>query len=173
MNINIFLNLLIALLVTSVEGFAPLSSVTNTAAKQCAGRTTTNTHANSNANAAVLLSASQDSNQGDKADEEEMDDYDFEAGFQQRLEQEGGISGVQAKATKRSVDSVKRDVTGSFKSNIDLLSTNEIDLLPATEWNLTLGFLALVVVLAVGTHLSSPQPFELNSDGEQLGFGVL
>lgn len=159
MKIILFLNLLIVLLVTSVDGFAPLSTVTNT--KQC-GRTTT-----SNVNAALApapagpLSASQDSNQGDN---EETDEYDFEAGFQERLKKDGGRTGIKVKAAKRSVDSVTRDVTGSVKNKIDLLS--------ASEWNLTVGVLGLVVLLAIGTHFASPQPFETSTNGEQLGFGV-
>mmetsp|Transcript_28480 Transcript_28480/g.42247 ORF Transcript_28480/g.42247 Transcript_28480/m.42247 type:complete len:157 (+) Transcript_28480:78-548(+) len=155
MKITIFFKMLIALFVTSVEGFAPLSTVAN---KQC-GRT--NTNVNAAAPAAGPLSASQDSNQGDSEDAE----YDFEAGFQERLKKEGGRTGIKVKAAKRSVDSVTRDVTGSVQTKIDLLS--------ASEWNLTVGFLALVVVLAVGTHFASPpQPFETSTNGEQLGFGV-
>eukprot|EP00978_Attheya_sp_CCMP212_P007769 scaffold18085_cov45-Attheya_sp.AAC.2 len=71
------------------------------------------------------LSASQDdvSNQGEgeetinTADDELSDDYDFEAGFQARLKQEGGRKGVQAKAAKRSVDSATKVVTSSLKQS--------------------------------------------------------
>ena len=156
MKIILFLNLLIVLLVTSVDGFAPLSTVTN---KQC-GRTTSNVNA-APAAPAGPLSASQDSNQGDN---EETDEYDFEAGFQERLKKDGGRTGIKVKAAKRSVDSVTRDVTGSVKNKIDLLS--------ASEWNLTVGVLGLVVLLAIGSHFASPQPFETSTNGEQLGFGV-
>ena len=161
MKIILFLSLLIVLLVTSVEGFAPLSSTVSN--KQCAGRATTS----SNVNAAAPpppsgpLSASQNSNQGDT---EETDEYDFEAGFQERLKKDGGRTGIKVKAAKRSVDSVTRDVTGSVKDKLDLLS--------ASEWNLTVGVLGLVVLLAVGSHFASPQPFETSTNGEQLGFGV-
>jgi hypothetical protein len=159
MKISILFNLLITMFVSSVEGFAPLSTVVN---KQCSsGRT--NTYAG-------LLSASQDSNQGESkavdetVDGEELDDYDFEAGFQERLKKEGGVTGIKVKAAKRSVDSVTRGVTGSVQSNLGLLSIS--------GWSLTVGFLALVVVLAIGTHFASPQPFETSTNGEQLGFGV-
>merc|ERR1740130_2562343 len=94
------------------------------------------------------------------------DDYDFEAGFQARLKKEGGRTGMQVKAAKRSVDSTTRAVTSGLKQ-----SKQSVDLLSLSEWNLTLGFLALVVVLAVGTHFASPAPFETSSTGEQLGFG--
>ncbi|OEU10962.1 hypothetical protein FRACYDRAFT_246063 [Fragilariopsis cylindrus CCMP1102] len=94
------------------------------------------------------------------------DDYDFEAGFQARLKQEGGRKGIQVKAAKRSVDSATKAVTSGLEK-----SKQSLDLLSLSEWNLTLGFLALVVVLAVGTHFASPAPFETSSTGEQLGFG--
>mmetsp|Transcript_651 Transcript_651/g.778 ORF Transcript_651/g.778 Transcript_651/m.778 type:complete len:180 (-) Transcript_651:163-702(-) len=121
----------------------------------------------------LVLSASQDSNQdeSDKPTDDEVpasEDYDFEAGFQARLEKEGGTRGVQAKAVKRSVDSAKNVVTAGLKES----AQNSVDLLSGTEWNLTVGFLVLVVVLAIGTHLASPVPFETSSNGEQLGFGV-
>merc|ERR1740117_227246 len=131
------------------------------------------------------LSASQqddgNSNQGEGDPEEEAidtstvseelldgwddDDYDFEAGFQARLKEEGGRKGMQVKAAKRSVDSATSAVTSGLKQ-----SKQSVDLLSLSEWNLTLGFLALVVVLAVGTHFASPAPFETSSTGEQLGF---
>jgi hypothetical protein len=122
------------------------------------------------------LSASQDdiSNQGEGEeaintdnDDELSDDYDFEAGFQARLKQEGGRKGVQAKAAKRSVDSATKVVTSGLKQ-----SRQSVSLLSTSEWSLTVGFLVLVVVLAVGTHFASSTPFETSTNGEQLGFGV-
>jgi hypothetical protein len=118
------------------------------------------------------LSASQDdiSNQGEceeaiNTDDDELsDDYDFEAGFKARLKQEGGRKGVQAKAAKRSVDSATKGVTSGLKQSVSELSVS--------QWSLTVGFLALVVVLAVGTHFASSTPFETSTNGEQLGFGV-
>lgn len=104
-------------------------------------------------------------------DDDELGDYDFEAGFQARLEQEGGRTGVQVKAAKRSVTKATRDVTGSVRSNVKE-SRNTLSLLSTSEWYLTVGFLALVVVLAVGTHFSSVEPFETSTNGEQLGFGI-
>ena len=167
---------------TVVEGFVPLSTP---------GTVTAMNHHRSNNvqyfhQAFVRLSASpQDgnsSNQGEGDPEEatidtstvseelldgwDDDDYDFEAGFQARLKKEGGRKGMQVKAAKRSVDSTTRAVTSGLKQ-----SKQNVDLLSLSEWNLTLGFLALVVVLAVGTHFASPAPFETSSTGEQLGFG--
>jgi len=118
----------------------------------------------------------------DADDNDELDDYDFEAGFQARLQKEGGRTGVQVKAAKRSVNSVTRDVTGSVQSNVKK-SRNNLSLLSTSEWFLTVGVLVLVVVLAVGTHVTgtstesfepifgSTEPFETTSNGEQLGFG--
>jgi hypothetical protein len=166
---------------TVVEGFVPLSTP---------GRVTAMIHRSNNVQyfhqAFVRLSASQqdgNSNQGEGDPTEEAietstsvseelldgwddDDYDFEAGFQARLKQEGGRKGIQVKAAKRSVDSATKAVTSGLKQ-----SKQNVDLLSLSEWNLTLGFLALVVVLAVGTHFASPAPFETSSTGEQLGFG--
>ena len=167
---------------TVVEGFVPLSTP---------GRVTAMIHRSNNVQYfhqafGGRLSASQQdgnsSNQGEGDPEEAIDtstvvseelldgwdddDYDFEAGFQARLKEEGGRKGIQVKAAKRSVDSATRAVTSGLKQ-----SKQSVDLLSLSEWNLTLGFLALVVVLAVGTHFASPAPFETSSTGEQLGFG--
>lgn len=165
-----------------VEGFVPLSTP---------GVTAMNQHRSNNVQyfhqAFGRLSASQqdgNSNQGEgegdpkeaidtsttvSGEESLDDDYDFEAGFQARLKKEGGRTGVQVKAAKRSVDSAARAVTSGLKQQPK--KQNSVDLLSLSEWNLTLGFLALVVVLAVGTHFASPAPFETSSTGEQLGFG--
>ena len=74
--------------------------------------------------------ARNDSNQDDsEAGESELDEYDFEAGFQKRMKKEGGEQGLKVKAAKqsvdsvtrgvaRSVDSVTRDVTGSVQSKL-------------------------------------------------------
>ena len=60
---------------------------------------------------------------------------------------------------------------------------NNLSLLSTSEWFLTVGVLVLVVVLAVGTHVTSTsidsfeptfgstEPFETTLNGEQLGFG--
>jgi len=169
-----------------VQGFAHLSStfaVMNTSINTSNSRSTCNVeYSNKKIKNAILhrttagpLSASQDdvSNQGEGEeaintnDDELSDDYDFEAGFQARLKQEGGRKGVQAKAAKRTVDSATKVVTSSLKQ-----SRQSVSLLSTSEWSLTVGFLALVVVLAVGTHFASSTPFETSTNGEQLGFGV-
>mmetsp|Transcript_8217 Transcript_8217/g.12847 ORF Transcript_8217/g.12847 Transcript_8217/m.12847 type:complete len:190 (+) Transcript_8217:241-810(+) len=99
-----------------------------------------------------------------------VDNYDFESGFQERLKKEGGKRGVQAKAVKRSVDSATNELVAGIKESAE----NSVGLLSGSEWNLTLGFLVLVVVLAIGTHFAAPPvlPFETSSNGEPLGFGV-
>jgi len=177
MKTYIFLHIMLSFLslgFTVVEGFVHLSTPGVTAMN----------HRSNNVQyfhqAFGRLSASEDgnSNQGEGDPEEAIntstvseesldDDYDFEAGFQARLKKEGGRKGVQVKAAKRSVDSATRAVTSGLKQ-----SKQSVDLLSFSEWNLTLGFLALVVVLAVGTHFASPAPFETSSNGEQLGFGL-
>jgi len=128
----------------------------------------------------LALSASEDDESGgdsknsgssNKIEDDELGDYDFEAGFQARLQKEGGRSGVQVKAAKRSAESVSRGVTKSVQSSAKQ-SKQTLSLLSSSEWYLTVGFLALVVVLAVGTHFASTEPFETSTSGEQLGFGV-
>jgi len=154
-----FLQALIALVILSyVEGFAPLSTVTNERCSHMRKDLRTS-------HAAVILSASQDSNdQGEENPvgaeaEDVIDTYDFEGGFQERLKKEGGVTGVKVKAAKRSVDtaskvarrsvdSVTRDVTKSVSSDLGLLGQS--------EWGMTLGVLALVVVLAIGSQFASP-----------------
>lgn len=110
-------------------------------------------------------------NGADNDDAYGLGDYDFEAGFQARLKKEGGRTGVKVKAAKRSVNSFTKGVTNSVQSSAKQ-SRNSPTLVSTSEWYLTLGFLALVVLLAVGTHFSSIEPFETASNGEQLGFGI-
>jgi hypothetical protein len=169
----IFLCTISLLFLSSVKGFSPLSpAVKNNPCRQQRGRSRTSAACSS-----TLLSLSQDPNQQEGGDDEsgskaaveddELDDYDFESGFQARLKKEGGATGMQVKkvktAAKRSVDSVTQGVTETR----DILG-----LLSKSEWGLTVGVLALVVVLAIGTHFASPAPFETASTGEQLTFGV-
>jgi hypothetical protein len=163
------------LLLSSVKGFAPLSpAVKNNPCSRQWGRRSA---------ACTRLSLSQDSNQEGESsskvveddetakEEDSLDDYDFEAGFQARLKKEGGTTGVKVKTAaksvkqgaKRSVDSVSQGVTETG---------NILGLLTSSEWGMTVGVLALVVVLAIGTHFSSPAPFETTSTGEQLTFGA-
>merc|ERR1712176_1184075 len=72
---------------------------------------------------------------------------------------EGGVTGVRAKAVKRSADlaskSARRRMTTAAKGATDSLMS-DLGLLSRSEWGLTLGALALVVLLAVGTQLAGP-----------------
>lgn len=151
-----------------VSGFAPPTQYqTTTTATACFHR-----HMLMDRSHINLSLASQDNdsieNDSNSNDEEVVDEYDFQAGFQKRVKKEGGVSGIKAKAAKRSVDSVTRNVTGSIKSKLfseGLVSTS--------EWGLTVGFLALVVVLAISTQFgSSPVPFETDTNGDELFFGA-
>jgi hypothetical protein len=183
----------------AVEGFSPVSSIsTHTVMNdklfshsRCEYSKTTNRSVFQRTSRSILvMSASADDNaeggsdvNPDKAaavdvDNDEIDNYDFEAGFKARLQQEGGRTGVQVKAAQRSV----KDASGSFQSNVKK-STNSLSLLSSSQWLLTVGVLALVVVLAVTTHVTgtsteafepvfgSTEPFETTSNGDQLGFG--
>mmetsp|Transcript_5141 Transcript_5141/g.8445 ORF Transcript_5141/g.8445 Transcript_5141/m.8445 type:complete len:190 (-) Transcript_5141:75-644(-) len=160
--------------VSFVKGFSPISlgAVKNhTPCSQQRSRATCSTY----------LSLSRDSNQeagdessksskadDDTVDNDELEDYDFEAGFQARLKKEGGATRVQVKtAAKRSVESVTRGATQGVTE-----SANILGLLTSSQWGMTVGVLGLVVLLAIGTHLASPAPFETTSNGEQLTFGV-
>jgi hypothetical protein len=177
----IFLWTISLLFLSSVKGFAPLSpAVKNNPCRQQRGRSRTSAACSS-----TLLSLSQDPNQQEGGDgessskatveDDELDDYDFEAGFQARLKKEGGATGVQVKtAAKQSVDSVTRGAKRSVDSVTQGVTEtgNILGLLSKSEWGMTVGVLALVVVLAIGTHFASPAPFETTSNGEQLTFGV-
>jgi hypothetical protein len=97
------------------------------------------------------------------------EDYDFNAGFQARLQKEGGGTNLKVKtAAKRSTESVKQAVD---QTKSTLLGNGISGLFP-TQLSPTVGILVLVMVLAIGTHLSSPAPFETSTNGEQLIFGA-
>jgi len=126
-----------------------------------------------------LLYASPDSNEDEEnptttTTADDIDAYDFESGFQERMKKEGSRTGVKVKAAKRSVnsavDSAARDVTGSVNSILQKSSfKSNLGLLSKSEWSMTLGVLVLVVVLAVTSHFAAPpQPFEALSTMEQL-----
>eukprot|EP00560_Eucampia_antarctica_P008257 CAMPEP_0197824138 /NCGR_PEP_ID=MMETSP1437-20131217/1438_1 /TAXON_ID=49252 ORGANISM="Eucampia antarctica, Strain CCMP1452" /NCGR_SAMPLE_ID=MMETSP1437 /ASSEMBLY_ACC=CAM_ASM_001096 /LENGTH=183 /DNA_ID=CAMNT_0043423655 /DNA_START=90 /DNA_END=638 /DNA_ORIENTATION=+ len=118
----------------------------------------------SNIGVSLASQKNQNDSRSDDDDDEDLDDYDFQAAFQERVKKEGGASGLKAKAAKREVDTITRDVTGSIKSKL-----SSEGLLSTSEWGLTVGFLALVVVLAIGTHFgSSPIPIETDSNGDEL-----
>eukprot|EP00566_Odontella_aurita_P028242 CAMPEP_0113587866 /NCGR_PEP_ID=MMETSP0015_2-20120614/35165_1 /TAXON_ID=2838 /ORGANISM="Odontella" /LENGTH=197 /DNA_ID=CAMNT_0000493611 /DNA_START=106 /DNA_END=697 /DNA_ORIENTATION=+ /assembly_acc=CAM_ASM_000160 len=96
----------------------------------------------------------------------DLDDYDFERGFQERLKKEGGETGVKVKAAKRSVDVASKQVANQAKQSVNTATAatkgasdslfKDLGLLSQSEWGLTLGALALVVVLAIGTQVASP-----------------
>jgi len=125
-----------------------------------------------------LRHASPDSNQDEDnpttTTAGDIDAYDFESGFQERLKKEGGRTGVNVKAAKRSVnsavDSAARDVTGTVKSSLKKSGVgSDLGLLSNSEWSMTLGVLVLVVVLAVASHFAAPPPaFEALSTKDQL-----
>lgn len=135
------------------EGFAPLAQSTT-------GR---NTDARS-----IIFAVSEDSNErgDDTLDSVDDDDYDFERGFQARLMKEGGETGVKVKAAKRSVDVATKQVTNQAKRSLNSATAStknvsdsllsDLGLLSQSEWGLTLGALALVVVIAIGTQFASP-----------------
>jgi hypothetical protein len=103
-------------------------------------------------------------------DDNEEDDYDFNAGFQARLQKEGGGTNLKVKtAAKRSTESVKQAVD---QTKSTLLGKSGGSGLFPTQLSPTVGILVLVMVLAIGTYLSSPAPFETSTNGEQLIFGV-
>ena len=162
---NICISLL--LLVCTAEGFAPL-------AQSATGR---NKDARSNLREdgmSVITSSYHkpiiifavsggDSNESDDTFDS---DYDFERGFQERLNKEGGETGLKVKAAKRSVDAASKQVTNQAKQSVNTATAatkgasdsllSDLGLLSQSEWGLTLGALALVVVIAIGTQFASP-----------------
>ena len=114
----------------------------------------------------VIFAVSEDSNESDDTLELDSDDYDFERGFQERLMKEGGETGVKVKAAKRSVDVATKQVTNQAKRSLNTATAStknvsdsllsDLGLLSKSEWGLTLGALALVVVIAISTQLASP-----------------
>ena len=164
------MNICISLLLfVCAEGFAPLALST--------GR---NEHARFNLrkdasvitssyHKPILFAVPGSSNESDDAlsdADDDIDDYDFERGFQERLKKEGGETGLKVKAAKRSVDAASKQVTNQAKRSVKNATKatkgasdslfSDLGLLSQSEWGLTLGALALVVVLAVGTQVASP-----------------
>ena len=111
----------------------------------------------------IIFAVSGDSNESDDTFDS---DYDFELGFQERLKKEGGETGVKVKAAKRSVDAASKQVTNQAKRSVNTATAatkgvsdsllSDLGLLSKSEWGLTLGALALVVVIAIGTQFASP-----------------
>ena len=113
----------------------------------------------------IFAESGEDSN--DESGDDTFDsDYDFELGFQQRLKKEGGETGVKVKAAKRSVDAASKQVTNQAKRSMKTATAatkgvsdsllSDLGLLSKSEWGLTLGALALVVVIAIGIQFASP-----------------
>mmetsp|Transcript_62988 Transcript_62988/g.73674 ORF Transcript_62988/g.73674 Transcript_62988/m.73674 type:complete len:113 (+) Transcript_62988:208-546(+) len=107
-------------------------------------------------------------------DSSQLNDFDddFDAAFRARVKKDGGVTGVKLKVAKKAADSATRGISKSIKSSLFPGGVTLDGLLSNSQWSLTVGFLALVVVLAVFAQLSSPEPFETSSTGEQLGFGL-
>eukprot|EP00588_Corethron_pennatum_P009511 CAMPEP_0194267308 /NCGR_PEP_ID=MMETSP0169-20130528/1867_1 /TAXON_ID=218684 /ORGANISM="Corethron pennatum, Strain L29A3" /LENGTH=173 /DNA_ID=CAMNT_0039008129 /DNA_START=6 /DNA_END=527 /DNA_ORIENTATION=+ len=105
--------------------------------------------------------------------EDDLDSYDFEGGFQKRLEKEGGTTGLKIKAVKRdaagAADSIKSTVLSGLFPNVG--NPDSKGLVTDTGWSATLAALAVIVILAVGAQVTQ-HPFEVSSNGEELGFGV-
>lgn len=143
------------LLFVCAEGFAPFAQSSSTVGR------------NKDARPIVIFAVSGDSNESDDTFvSADIDDYDFERGFQERLKKEGGETGVKVKAAKRSVDAASKQVTNQAKRSVNTATAatkgvsdsllSDLGLLSKSEWGLTLGALALVVLLAIGTQVASP-----------------
>lgn len=162
---NIYISLL--LLLACAEGFAPLAqSVTGrnkdaiSNLREYAMSIVTSSYYRK---PIVIFAVSGDSNESDDTFDS---DYDFELGFQERLKKEGGETGVKVKAAKRSVDAASKQVTNQAKRSVNTATAatkgvsdsllSDLGLLSKSEWGLTLGALALVVVIAIGTQFASP-----------------
>ena len=150
------------LLLACAEGFAPHAQSTT-------GRVFLRVASSYCRNKPIIIFAvSEDSNESDDSTLEldSDDDYDFERGFQERLMKEGGETGVKVKAAKRSVDVATKQVTNQAKRSLNTATAStknvsdsllsDLGLLSKSEWGLTLGALALVVVIAISTQLASP-----------------
>jgi hypothetical protein len=93
-------------------------------------------------------------------EEDEFDDFDmdFEARFEARLQEEGGLEGLKAKAAQRERDEQKKKIMGQLNQ----LQGDDKAIL----------VVCAVVLLIVGLAVSSPEPFERTTDGQQLYFGI-
>uniref|UniRef100_A0A7S2M5X2 Uncharacterized protein n=1 Tax=Skeletonema marinoi TaxID=267567 RepID=A0A7S2M5X2_9STRA len=162
------MNICISLLLfVCAEGFAPLARTRNKDARSNL-REDVSVLTSSYHKPIIIFAVSGDSNESDDTSvSADMDDYDFERGFQERLKKEGGETGVKVKAAKRSVDAASKQVTNQAKRSMNTATAatkgasdsllSDLGLLSKSEWGLTLGALALVVVLAIGTQVASPQ----------------
>mmetsp|Transcript_6921 Transcript_6921/g.7790 ORF Transcript_6921/g.7790 Transcript_6921/m.7790 type:complete len:177 (-) Transcript_6921:254-784(-) len=113
----------------------------------------------------ISMSASSDNkNEGDEAattnnDDDDDDNYDFNAGFKDRVKQGGGKTSIKLKTASRS----------ATKSTI---STTQGILKSIQENPTVYGLVFLIVAIAIASQFTSPTPFEQSTNGEQLTFGA-
>jgi hypothetical protein len=124
MNIYIFLLLLV---IVCAEGFAPiaLSMSRNEQAISSLRKDVSVIVTSSPSTKPNLFAVSGDSNESDDkfvGADDDIDDYDFERGFQERLKKEGGEMGVTVKSAKRSVDAASKKVRALLKISITYLA---------------------------------------------------
>ena len=115
----------------------------------------------------VIMSASSsdNNNEGEEsvtsnaAAADDDDNYDFNAGFQERVKQGGGKTSIKIKTASRSAQ----------KSTI---STTQGILTSIQENPTVYGLVFIIVAIAIASQFTSPTPFEQSTNGEQLTFGA-
>mmetsp|Transcript_15141 Transcript_15141/g.16359 ORF Transcript_15141/g.16359 Transcript_15141/m.16359 type:complete len:131 (+) Transcript_15141:3-395(+) len=110
-------------------------------------------------------SSDNNQNEGDESattndnDDDDDDNYDFNAGFKDRVKQGGGKTSIKLKTASRS----------ATKSTI---STTQGIMKSIQENPTVYGLVFIIVAVAIASQFTSPTPFEQSTNGEQLTFGA-
>jgi len=94
----------------------------------------------------------------DNSSESMIDDtIDFDSNFQSFVDKKGGLENIKAQAAERALQERKQKITKQLN-----------------QWqgDQAILFVALTVLIIVGLAISSSEPFERTTDGQQLYFGV-
>ena len=155
-----YLLLLCCLLLRTQQAAAFVIPLSSMASRTRASTTTRVSEATDNTSEPSAVPVNTNNNAAAVVEEEDDDPFanmDFEAGFRARLQKEGGLEGLKARAAEKKRDEVKQQIKGQLN-----------------QWQGDQAVLVVcaLVLLVVGLALSAPEPFERGSNGEELLFGL-
>mmetsp|Transcript_26787 Transcript_26787/g.39628 ORF Transcript_26787/g.39628 Transcript_26787/m.39628 type:complete len:178 (+) Transcript_26787:60-593(+) len=140
------------------------------------------THSNQKSFGLVkLLNAELESDSDGQEENVIKEEFDFEAAFRKRVDEEGGVAGLERKSSTRKVidtaNAIVEDagkVSSSVKSSLSPSIVDEVE--DFTLQSVILFFILLIAggalfSFAMGAPLFT-QPFETTEDGRALMFGV-
>eukprot|EP00546_Thalassionema_frauenfeldii_P003911 CAMPEP_0178921542 /NCGR_PEP_ID=MMETSP0786-20121207/15623_1 /TAXON_ID=186022 /ORGANISM="Thalassionema frauenfeldii, Strain CCMP 1798" /LENGTH=166 /DNA_ID=CAMNT_0020595741 /DNA_START=41 /DNA_END=541 /DNA_ORIENTATION=+ len=129
----------------------------------------------------ILFNTELDSDSESIDDDEAVEDFDFEAAFRKRIEEEGGVTRLEMKSATREVvdraNSIVEDAGKISSSVTNSLTPSTVD--EVEDFTLQSVLLFFILLIAGGVLFSftmnapfSDQPFETTEDGRALMFGV-